>query len=65
MNKWIKTKDKLPESGVNEKGEDIGCLVWYKEAPECGFGISVSNREYVRAHPDEFTHWMPLPDEPQ
>jgi len=64
MYKWIEIKDKLPQSGINENGEDIGCLVWDKIKVECGFQMGISNREYVRTHPDEYTHWMPLPKEP-
>ena len=64
MSKWIKTANKLPESKKRKNGEDVGCLVWWKDKCDCGFQMSVSNREFVRYHPEQILYWMALPDEP-
>ena len=41
-----------------------GLWSFFGIAIACGFGIGVSNREYIRAYPDVYTHWMPLPLKP-
>ncbi|HNQ32015.1 MAG TPA: DUF551 domain-containing protein [Candidatus Woesebacteria bacterium] len=65
MTEWISVEDRLPEV-VEINGCCNFVLVRYRDrfSPECGSEYQTSNTIYVNAHPEKFTHWMPIPEPP-
>lgn len=65
--KWISVKDWLPEPEIDEEGNCSVVLVrWKREyCPDIASVYQTCNTEYLKRHPDKFTHWMPLPEPPE
>ena len=61
---WIDIETKLPEVVIDKNGACNGVLAWLKVDRDSGYQYCVSNTEYVNIHPEEFTHWIPLPKSP-
>jgi len=78
MNKWILTKDKLPEDGeyvlvynftdANNDSKGLNCATLIKEFSEEHGNLNrwhiENSRVYVYEEWNEVTHWMPLPEPP-
>lgn len=63
MDKWISTKDKLPEDGkeVLFYGDSSVMVGWY----DADKGYWVLSDADMIAYQDDVTHWMPLPRLPE
>ncbi len=64
---WIRVEDSLPgigEGAYDKIGYPNGLFALWREKPDCGHRATVTSLEYFIRHPDEFTHWMPIPKLP-
>ena len=53
---WYRIEDKLPPRTIKR-----GILARWAQAPECGHDFTISNVDYIRYHPHQFTHWAKIP----
>jgi hypothetical protein len=63
MGDWIPIAQGLPDVGTDPDGGVSSVLALYRRNRLADYmcRAQVCNTVYLRAHPDEFTHWMPLP----
>ncbi len=61
---WISVKERMPEETKDPDGGTTCVFVHHKHAPECSSPFQMSNVVYLRKHPEEYTHWMPIPPLP-
>ena len=67
MSKWIKTKNKLPDT-INEFNESEMVLIFYKDTIEIGYYDDEDGLWWNENGNNLFnkvTHWMELPPKPK
>ncbi len=62
---YTKVEDGMPEVILDNEEGCNGVLALQKNKVDGGYQEMVSNTEYFNKNPDEFTHWMYLPDKPE
>lgn len=61
MSEWVSVEDRLPGNGV----ESVIAHFAPGWVEECFLQDITSTAIFVTLHPEQFTHWMPLPEPPK